>query len=155
MVTPTAETVNSPARTAEFIMAGADIGFEDKAVDLAGKCILVVEDELLIGLELEQSLTEAGCAVAGPADSIAQATQLIEEKALDAALLDVNLAGRSVDEVAGLLADRGVPFAFATGAATDNLPSVFADRPVLQKPFSPQDVLAVLRVLLLGRASTV
>lgn len=132
-------------------MPGMDTRDETTAIDLTGKRILVVEDELLIGLELEQSLTEAGCAVVGPADSVDQAKQLIDKEALDAGLLDVNLAGRRVDEIAGLLAERDIPFAFATGWAADQLPVNFADRPVLQKPFGPQEVLAVLHILL-GRS---
>lgn len=136
------------------MMADIDVEEGGKSVDLRGKRVLVVEDELLIGLELEQSLTDAGCAVTGPAESVDQAKELIDGAALDAALLDVNLDGRPVDEIAGLLAERDIPFAFATGWAADNLPRPFADRPVLQKPFSPQDVVAVLR-LLLDRPSAV
>jgi len=136
------------------MMADIDVEESGKSVDLTGKRVLVVEDELLIGLELEQSLTDAGCAVAGPAESVDQAKELINGAGLDAALLDVNLAGRPVDEIAGLLAERDIPFAFATGWAADNLPRPFTDRPVLQKPFSPHDVLAVLR-LLLDRPSAV
>lgn len=38
---------------------------------LAGKRVLIVEDELLIGMQLEEVLTGQGCQVLGPARSSA------------------------------------------------------------------------------------
>ena len=50
--------------------------------------------------------------------------------------------------VADVLAERGVPFAFITGYGKDVLPPVYRDRPLLQKPFRPQTVLAMLAMLI-------
>ena len=76
-----------------------------------GKCVLVVEDETLIAMEIAAILEEAGAEVIGPASSIEQAQALLAAgaSAPDAALLDINVAGASIDPVILALKDRGVP----------------------------------------------
>src|SRR5690606_21322905 len=77
--------------------------------DLEGKRVLVVEDEPLIAMDIAATLSEAGCIVVGPASTDEKARQLIEEKALDLALLDANLNGKPAEDVAALLTRRGIP----------------------------------------------
>src|SRR5690606_33091722 len=67
---------------------------------LEDKRILIVEDEPLIAMVLIDYLTEAGCEVAGVASHVEEALRLVETLNVDAALLDANLGGRLVDEVA-------------------------------------------------------
>ena len=102
---------------------------------LAGVRILVVEDEPLIAMDIEERLLAAGGNVIGPAANPETARRLIAETAPDAALLDANLAGSRVDDLAVELRRRRVPFAFATGFGRESLPPEFADVPVLAKPF--------------------
>ena len=82
---------------------------------LAGKRILVVEDEALIAFALEDMLAELGCAVVGPALRVADGEALAAGAAIDAAILDVNLNDSRSYPVAEHLARRGIPFLFATG----------------------------------------
>lgn len=59
---------------------------------LAGKRILVVEDEVLVAIMLASLLEDAGCCVVvGPVSTIGRALELLREGAFDAAVLDVNL----------------------------------------------------------------
>ena len=58
---------------------------------LAGKRVLVLEDEPLIAMVLVDILEEAGCTVVGPAHDADQAAKLIAESEIDVAVLDVNL----------------------------------------------------------------
>jgi hypothetical protein len=67
---------------------------------------------------------------------------------MDVAILDLNLAGENTFSVAEALAERGVPFAFATGYGAGGLPGNWRDRPTLQKPFTAADVTRVLTNLL-------
>jgi CheY-like chemotaxis protein len=92
--------------------------------------LLVVEDELLVALDIESILTEAGMEVVGPASTAAEALQLIGSTKLDAALLDANLSGEPIDEVASALSAKGVPFAYVTGYGRESLPEAHpgADR---------------------------
>ncbi|EPX83318.1 Response regulator [Rubellimicrobium thermophilum DSM 16684] len=111
---------------------------------LSGKRILVVEDEAIVAMLIEDILTDHGAAVVGPAARIETALELADGEAIDAALLDVNLAGATTAPVAERLRARGIPFAFATGYGTSGLPAGFESSPLLQKPFQEQDLTAVL-----------
>ncbi|HEX7007548.1 MAG TPA: PAS domain S-box protein [Alphaproteobacteria bacterium] len=123
---------------------------EPRPLDLRGKRILVIEDEPLIAMEIESYLTGAGCHVIGPAGTIKRATQLIADTACDAALIDANLRGHPVDELAAALTRRNIPFVFATGYGRDALPGAFRDAPMLAKPFTERQALAALRELIGG-----
>jgi len=116
--------------------------------DLRGRRVLVVEDEVLVAMDIETALTEAGMEIAGRAATLPQARRLIAELNYDAVLLDGNLGGSPVDDLAEALAQRDVPFAFATGYGRDGVPKAFRDRPLLSKPFSPAQLLATVRTLL-------
>jgi DNA-binding NtrC family response regulator len=60
---------------------------------LQGWCVLVVEDEMLIAMELESLLERRGCAVLGPAKTMGRALALLDRERPDAALLDLDLNG--------------------------------------------------------------
>src|SRR5262249_11298569 len=115
---------------------------------LHGKRILVIEDEPLVSMELEGELAAAGCEGIGPAATLAHAKTLVEEGKYDAALVDVNLKGQPVDELAALLTEKKHPFAFVTGYGRDALPEAFRGAAVLAKPFSSDQLLATAEGLL-------
>jgi PAS domain S-box-containing protein len=115
---------------------------------LAGKRVLVIEDEPLIAMVLSDYLADAGCTPVGPAQSLPRALTLIREEAFDAALVDGNLAGRSVDEIAVALTQRGVPFVFVTGYGREALPQAFREAKVVEKPFTQDQVIGALERLL-------
>jgi len=102
---------------------------------LEGLRVLVVEDEAPIALQLEDMLSELGCGVIGPASRVGQALRLIEGQEVDAAVLDLNIAGELVYPVADALAERGLPHIFVTGYGADALTEPYRNRPVLEKPF--------------------
>jgi CheY-like chemotaxis protein len=109
---------------------------------LQGLRVLVVEDETLVAMLLEDMLADHGCVVAAVAARVPQALELIADDSLviQAAILDVNLAGQPSFPLAEALAAKGVPFVFATGYGAGGLPEAWRDRPTLQKPFSHDDV---------------
>jgi PAS domain S-box-containing protein len=127
----------------------------DEGRGLEGKRILVIEDEPLVTMDIESCLTAAGCEVLGPAGTIEQAKQLIAEAGYDAALVDVNLKGRPVDELAATLTQQNCPFAFVTGYGRDALPQGFREAVVLGKPFSQDQLLATVDLLLYQAAGVV
>ncbi len=58
------------------------------------RCVLVVEDELFIAIELKAALAEAGFRVLGPVGSASDALDLLHDERPHAAVLDVNLGVR-------------------------------------------------------------
>jgi PAS domain S-box-containing protein len=116
--------------------------------ELQGRRVLVIEDEILVAMDIETVLSDAGLEIAGRAGTLPQARQLISELDYDLVLLDGNLGGEFVGELAASLAARRVPFAFATGYGRDGVPAGFRDRPVLAKPFTPEQLLGMVRRLL-------
>jgi CheY-like chemotaxis protein len=116
-------------------------------VDLAGARVLIVEDAALLAMELETGLSEAGAIVVGPAYELEEALALLDQR-IDAAVLDANLNGLSVSPVADILAERGVPFVFATGYGdAGGAPSGFG-APVIRKPYDVTQVTAAVADLL-------
>jgi CheY-like chemotaxis protein len=127
----------------------------DQRRTLEGKRILVIEDEPLVSMEMESNLANAGCEIVGPAATLDSARALVEAADYDAALVDVNLKGQPVDELATLLTKKNRPFAFVTGYGRDALPSGFRGAVVLGKPFSGDQLLATTEVLLYQPSSVV
>lgn len=111
---------------------------------LAGRRILLVEDELLVAMTLEDILRSEGCVIVGAIPRLEQALKAAREEPLDAAVLDVNLAGERVDPIATALAERKIPFLFTTGYDRGMLPAEHADRPTLTKPFKPAQLIEAL-----------
>jgi len=115
-------------------------------------CVLVVEDEFLTALLVEEALAEAGIRVLGPAAKLDQAVELAGADGVDAALLDVELAGG--DEVfpaAEVLAERNIPFAFVSSCPRDRVEDRCGARPMLSKPFRDREVQALTAKLLRAR----
>lgn len=108
---------------------------------LNGRRVLVVEDESLVAMLLETILEDMGCTPVGPASNIDDGEAMARDTTgLDAALLDVNVAGRQVFPVAEALRARGVPFVFSTGYGEGGLPDEWRGNPTIQKPFTESAV---------------
>jgi PAS domain S-box-containing protein len=106
--------------------------------------VLLVEDEMLVAMMMAELLQDIGFKVIGPFGSVAEALTGIERQSLDAAVLDVNLRGEMVYDLAEKLMGQGIPIVFVTGYGADSLDRRFASYPVLQKPV---DSAALQRVL--------
>jgi PAS domain S-box-containing protein len=145
-IAPRPETVpEAPAaRPAETLAAARAPATGSR---LEGARVLIVEDAVLLALELETGLAEAGAEVVGPAYELEEAIALLD-RPIDAAVLDANLNGRSVAPVAEALSKRRVPFVFATGyGETGGAPGGF-DAPVIRKPYDVTQVAAAVTDLL-------
>lgn len=125
----------------------ADVG-ERVPRPLAGKRLLIVEDEALVAMDMAAQLANAGAKIVGPTGNAAGALKLIADEKLDVAVLDANLAGEAVDDIAVALTRANVPFAFVSGYDRDSLPASFATAELLSKPFDPSRLLAVVTGLL-------
>jgi two-component sensor histidine kinase/CheY-like chemotaxis protein len=143
-----APAARGPAKGADDL-DGASEG-EEAPFDIRGVRVLVVEDAVLLALELEAGLTEAGAVVVGTAASLEEAQTMARLK-FDVAVLDANLNGLSVMPVAHALAHRGTPFIFATGYGDAGAaPEGFA-APVVRKPYNIRQIAAALVSALAAR----
>ena len=115
----------------------------DQKAELSGMRILVVEDEPLLAMASADLLADSGCTVAGPVSSVKQGMRLIEHEAIDGAILDINLRGEMVFPLADALAERSIPFVYVTGYGK-LLRACNHGRPVLQKPYSNQQLLKII-----------
>jgi CheY-like chemotaxis protein len=121
-------------------------GAEAPPVDakvIRGRRILVLEDEPLIAMMTSQLVKELDGSVIGPFASVSEANGALSAP-LDAALLDVNVGGELVYDLAAELRRRGAPIIFVTGYHAGAIEPRFADAPVLTKPVEREELAAAL-----------
>jgi CheY-like chemotaxis protein len=112
-----------------------------EARPLARRRILIAEDNLLVAMQIEDSLRRLGAEPVGPVGRLSQALELAKREVLDGALLDVDLGGELVFPAAEVLEARRVPIIFATGHdGSALLSSRFASHARLRKPYPEQEL---------------
>jgi CheY-like chemotaxis protein len=119
---------------------------EPAPLDLIPEDVLIVEDDLLIALDVEDTMIGFGAKTVRTAATVARALEMITDRAPDFALLDVGLIREKSFAIAERLAALKIPFVFVTGyGANGAFPPTFADKPILSKPCSTEALRAVLR----------
>lgn len=102
---------------------------------------------MLVLMLTEDLLADLGCTSVTVAATVEQALELIASNAFDLAIVDMNLNGARTHAVADALAKMGVPFIFATGYA-GHMQEGYRDRPILTKPYRPDQLVTILTDLL-------
>ena len=120
-------------------------------VNLKDLRILVVEDEMMVSLLIEDILSDQGCVIVGPYHRVDRALEAACVEKLDAAVLDMNLAGVMVFPVAEALAGRGIPFVFLSGYGKIGVPPAHPEWPVCSKPFTDGELLDSLSKVMTAR----
>jgi len=123
-------------------LAGASSGMLS-AGSVKDRRILIVEDAVLLALELEAGLTEAGAKVVGTAADVEEALKMATLP-FDIAVLDANLNGASVMPVAQMLTRLGKPFIFATGYGDAAPAPEGFNAPVVHKPYNVAQIAAAV-----------
>ena len=124
------------------------------AQPLADTRILVVEDDPDIAAVVTEALLDAGYLVFD-ARRIGDALEMLQTQTIGAAILDINIGDELVFPIASVLDERGIPYLFASGADGSIIPSQYAHRPHLRKPYRVRDAIALLvRVLSPSPAAT-
>jgi hypothetical protein len=110
---------------------------------LAGRTVLILEDEFLIAVDMEQTCLDAG---AGKVIIAGDMTDLDEAASFDVAVLDLTLGEGSTAGFAARLGARGLPFVFTTGASDlEALAADFPGVPIVAKPVAGPDLVEALR----------
>jgi DNA-binding response OmpR family regulator len=115
---------------------------------LEGLRILLVEDDPLILLDLDTSLSELGAAVAATTES-ATALELIRTSPLDFAILDFELGAQTSEPIAVAAQAASLPFLFLSGYSENDEHFVrWPGIPVLVKPISIAALSSHIRSML-------
>jgi DNA-binding response OmpR family regulator len=120
------------------------------AQPLQGLRVLVVEDETLVAMLIEEYLADFGCDIVFSGRRVGKTLHALKSIEVDAAVLDVNVAGESISPVAEVLEQQKVPFIFASGYGVNGVDERWSSRPVLQKPFSAKELHNALAACVQG-----
>ncbi len=107
--------------------------------------VLVVEDEPMVQILLEDICAVADVTITHMVDNVKDALKAIKEDGFKAVILDVNLQGETSEPVAAALKERGLPVLVSTGSFPGELPEAFQDFTIVQKPFSPKEMVFLLQ----------
>src|SRR5690348_12278348 len=103
---------------------------------LAGRRVLIVEDEVIIGVMLGQEIERAGGVPLGPVTTAEEAALLIDKTEVDFAVLDAKLGDGSSAELASLLDARGIRYVVASAYEATDLPKELKGAPFVAKPIA-------------------
>lgn len=115
-------------------MAKSSKGVRRLRLPLAGKTILIVEDDFLVGNDMRAFLEAAGAKVVGPVGDIGEACAVARDLGLKGAVLDVRMWNETAAPVAVELAKRNIPFIVVSGHAPDEIPPAMRGAAYLAKP---------------------
>ena len=114
---------------------------EPGEASLAGRIVLLLEDNMIVALEAEDTLMELGAAAVWPASTLREAEAIFAREPIDLAMLDINIGLDTSLELAARLTARGVPFIFASGYGDDvRLAEGQAAVPILKKPYDGEQI---------------
>ena len=120
---------------------------------LAGRSVLIVEDEAPIALHLAAAVQRAGGRVVGPAATVGQAHGAMADNRIDGALLDIRLRNETSFPLADVLAVLDIPFVFVSGLSSALMPYPHRERPLFDKPYETEAVIDALARLIEQRPS--
>jgi CheY-like chemotaxis protein len=111
-------------------------------------CVLIVEDETLVALDLQLQLEDHGFSCLPPASTVEAALETVASRTPDVGVLDANLNGTSSAPVAARLQQDGIPFVYVSGYGRAYLRENLPPAPLVEKPVRVAELVAVLRRLL-------
>jgi len=144
-VTPSTARIDNPVRSAHEPTDNA-LPVDQLSGDLS---VLLVEDNMLIAMETEDTLRSIGVRQVEVCNGVEQALRALRTVEVDLAVLDVNLGHETSVAVADELMRLDKPLIFAT-AYNDHLmiPEHLRHVPVVRKPTSPRRLVDALREVL-------
>ncbi|MWV28586.1 response regulator [Aurantiacibacter rhizosphaerae] len=108
--------------------------------------VLVVEDEVIIALDLSETVRDMGYRVEGPYATRGHAMIAIDQEMPDFAILDVMTADGEVFPLADALTEAGVPIIFHSGHFTKGeIASRYPSAQAAEKPCPPDQLMAMIQ----------
>ncbi len=112
--------------------------------------VLVAEDDALIAFDMEQTLAAHLGMRVSVAHTLTDGLALVASNRPHIAVLDFDLDGTSIEPLARMLAEAGVPIIFVSGYRYHPLETL-ANGLKLEKPHAAEDLVAMI-MQALGRA---
>ncbi len=109
-------------------------------------CVLVAEDELIIGVDLCDTMAEAGYDVEGPYHRLSSAMLSLQKHRPDLAILDVRLDDGDSFPLAEALIKENVPVIFHSGQVSpEEMRKRFPQALACSKPCPPSEMIEMVR----------
>jgi DNA-binding NarL/FixJ family response regulator len=139
-----------PLRNTALLRLPAD---QRSGVAVRAARLLLVEDDFIVGVDLERRLIEAGFVVVGIAATAEEAWEKAVAEKPELAIVDIRLAGLrdGVDAAIELLTKLSIPSVFATAHGdpeTKKRAQAARPRGWLQKPYSDQALVDTVNAAL-------
>lgn len=139
------DSIPGPAPTAEVLVA-PQTGGESL---LAGRTVLLLEDNMIVALEAEDTLFDLGAKAVWAASTLREADAIFAREPIDLAMLDINIGLDTSLELAARLCAQGVPFIFASGYGDDvRLADGQAAVPIVRKPYDGDHIRRAMATVL-------
>jgi DNA-binding response OmpR family regulator len=113
---------------------------------LRGVRVLVVEDDVLLAMDLRETLADAGAIVVDVCQTLNEGMARANVEDFAIAVLDFSLGSETVSPLARRLVRRGLPFILYTGKSRSE-PSLaeWSDQQIVKKPAPIPVLLSALR----------
>jgi DNA-binding NarL/FixJ family response regulator len=119
--------------------------------DRARLRVVIVEDEAVLAMDMEFSLTQSGFDVVGIADTEREAVLLVDQQRPDLVLMDITLRDGDGLAVARAIADREAKIVFVSASSDpETLAAAEALRPLgfIRKPYAGHELPGILKRML-------
>lgn len=108
--------------------------------------LLLVEDDIFIGMDMAHTLTESGYEPVH-AKNLTEAELALDTDRFDAVVLDFRVGTDDTIHFARKLRGLGQRVMFCTGSSPDDLQQLVGDVPVVGKPFTEKQLLEAVASL--------
>ena len=112
-----------------------------------GPSCLIVDDEVVVAMDLEERISEAGFN-AHWVNSVQNASTILETLTPDIVILDVMVQSRTSTGFAQVLKARGIPFVVHSGYTHGADLRDFDDAPWVRKPVETSAMIKAMKLLL-------
>ncbi|NNE52987.1 MAG: GAF domain-containing protein [Sulfitobacter sp.] len=145
---PATNLVELDAETTSKLVGS--IGRVERAAE--GTLALLIEDNVVLAMDMVDSLTRLGCERVETAGTIESGLEAADSQSFDLAILDMNLRGTVSFSIAEKLKEREIPFLFVTGYGLSiDIPPDLSNVPVLTKPIDEGALSKTVQALLGGK----
>ncbi|MEO0456353.1 MAG: HWE histidine kinase domain-containing protein [Cyanobacteria bacterium P01_A01_bin.114] len=111
--------------------------------------VLVVEDNMLLVMDMENSLRKLGFEKIDAAPSVARALKCLDNNQYRVCVLDIDLKKETSFQIAQRLLEQQIPFTFTTGYDSKfSIPEELREAPLIKKPIEMAELEETLRQLI-------